>query len=426
MKDTVTHLDSYDSFIDKLKEAMDSLSEDVVIPIIYSDIKHFKYFNDTYGYKKGDELIAEFARCVSQDPDSFITGTRVVSDNIVAAGYVSSKVSVEMLFEYVKQVNEELENHLCEMFDCKRLKVASGVFYITSDNKDMDPETAIANANVARKLAKESRDESVVLFDDKMADRINNDLEILNSIKDAIKNRELVPYYQPKIDSDTGKINGAEALVRWKKPDGKFVYPDQFIPAIEKSGQIVDVDYFMYEEVIRFIGEKLSAGESVVPISLNVSRQHFKNFDIIDKIMSLMDKYHVPADYLEFEITETTCMENPERAMTFIDRLHDMGIKVSMDDFGSGYSSLNFLSEVSFDVIKLDRAFLRTVDLKKKEKIILANIINMARELGMQSLCEGVETETQSSFLKDIGCDIQQGFFYSRPIPRMEFEAMLA
>jgi EAL domain-containing protein (putative c-di-GMP-specific phosphodiesterase class I) len=178
--------------------------------------------------------------------------------------------------------------------------------------------------------------------------------------------------------------------------------------------------------VIRFIGEKLSAGESIVPISLNVSRQHFKNLNILDKIMNLMDKYHVPAEYLEFEITETTCMEDPERAITFIDRLHDLGIKVSMDDFGSGYSSLNLLSEVSFDVIKLDKTFLRTVDLKQKEKIILSNIINMARELGMQSLCEGVENEIQSNFLKDIGCNIQQGFFYSKPIPRVEFEAMLA
>ncbi len=426
MKDTVTCLDSYDCFVEKLREAMGNLTEDLAIPIVYSDIKHFKYFNDTYGYKKGDELIAEFARRVSQDSETLISGTRVVSDNIVAARFIKANLPEDRVLEFIKQVNEDLESDLCRMFDCKRLKVISGIYYITADNKDMDPETAIANANVARKLAKESRDDSVLIFDDKMADKINNEIEILNSIKDAIRNRELMPYYQPKIDSGTGKINGAEALVRWKKPDGKFVYPDQFIPAIEKSGQITDVDYYMYEEVIRFIGEKLSAGESIVPISLNVSRQHFKNLNILDKIMNLMDKYHVPAEYLEFEITETTCMEDPERAITFIDRLHDLGIKVSMDDFGSGYSSLNLLSEVSFDVIKLDKTFLRTVDLKQKEKIILSNIINMARELGMQSLCEGVENEIQSNFLKDIGCNIQQGFFYSKPIPRVEFEAMLA
>ncbi len=426
MKDNITHLDSYEVFLNKLKDAVDNMSDDVVIPIIYSDIKHFKYFNDTYGYKLGDELIAELADNVSTDKEVFISGARVVSDNIVTAGYVSAKLPLEMMFNYIIQVNNEVENHLCEMFDCKRLRLCTGVFYITKDNKDMDLETAVSNANLARKQAKESKEESVVIFDEKMAENINNEIEILNSVKDAIRDKELMAYYQPKIDSETGEINGAEALVRWRKSDGTFIYPDQFIPAIEKSGQITEVDYYMYEEVFRFIGEKLSKGEKIVPISLNVSRQHLKHLDIIDRILNLMDRYNVPPEYLEFELTETTCMENTDRAVRFIDKLHNMGIKVSMDDFGSGYSSLNLLSEVSFDVIKLDRGFLKNEDLRKKERIILSNIINMANELGMKSLCEGVENEKQSCFLKDIGCNIQQGFFFSKPVPRMEFEALLA
>lgn len=426
MKDTVTHLDTYEDFLEKLKKAVENISDDVVIPIIYSDIKHFKYFNDTYGYKMGDELIAEFAKEVSSDEQTFICGSRVVSDNIVTAGYVSARLPKESMYKFISQVNSEIEEKLCKRFNCRRLRLTTGVFYITKDNKDMDVETAISNANLARKQAKESRNETVVLFTDDMARNLNNEIEILNSIRDAIKDGELMPYYQPKIDSDTGKIGGAEALVRWRKPNGSFIYPDQFIPAIEKSGQITEVDYFMYEEVFKFIHEKLDKGQKIVPISLNVSRVHLKNLDIVDKIMALMDKYSVPPEYLEFEITESTCMDNPDKAIKFIEKLHNMGIKVSMDDFGTGYSSLNMLSEVSFDVIKLDKAFLKTVELKKKEKVILANIINMARELGMKSLCEGVETEDQSVFLKEIGCNIQQGYFFSKPVPRGVFEAMLA
>ena len=426
MKDTVTHLDTYEDFLEKLKKAVENISDDVVIPIIYSDIKHFKYFNDTYGYKMGDELIAEFAKEVSSDEQTFICGSRVVSDNIVTAGYVSARLPKESMYKFICQVNNEIEEKLCKRFNCRRLRLTTGVFYITKDNKDMDVETAISNANLARKQAKESRNETVVLFTDDMARNLNNEIEILNSIRDAIKDGELMPYYQPKIDSDTGKIGGAEALVRWRKPNGSFIYPDQFIPAIEKSGQITEVDYFMYEEVFKFIHEKLDKGQKIVPISLNVSRVHLKNLDIVDKIMALMDKYSVPPEYLEFEITESTCMDNPDKAIKFIEKLHNMGIKVSMDDFGTGYSSLNMLSEVSFDVIKLDKAFLKTVELKKKEKVILANIINMARELGMKSLCEGVETEDQSVFLKEIGCNIQQGYFFSKPVPRGVFEAMLA
>ncbi len=330
------------------------------------------------------------------------------------------------MYKFICQVNNEIEEKLCKRFNCRRLRLTTGVFYITKDNKDMDVETAISNANLARKQAKKLESETVVLFTDDMARNLNNEIEILNSIRDAIKDGELMPYYQPKIDSDTGKIGGAEALVRWRKPNGSFIYPDQFIPAIEKSGQITEVDYFMYEEVFKFIHEKLDKGQKIVPISLNVSRMHLKNLDIVDKIMALMDKYSVPPEYLEFEITESTCMDNPDKAIKFIEKLHNMGIKVSMDDFGTGYSSLNMLSEVSFDVIKLDKAFLKTVELKKKEKVILANIINMARELGMKSLCEGVETEDQSVFLKEIGCNIQQGYFFSKPVPRGVFEAMLA
>ena len=425
MKDTVTHLDTYEEFLIKLKDAMGNISDDVVIPIVYSDIKHFKYFNDTYGYKMGDELIAEFAKEVSSDEQTFICGSRVVSDNIVTAGYVSARLPKESMYKFISQVNNEIEEKLCKRFNCRRLRLTTGIFYITKDNKDMDVETAISNANLARKQAKKLESETVVLFTDDMARNLNNEIEILNSIRDAIKDGELMPYYQPKIDSDTGKIGGAEALVRWRKPNGSFIYPDQFIPAIEKSGQITEVDYFMYEEVFKFIHEKLDKGQKIVPISLNVSRMHLKNLDIVDKIMALMDKYSVPPEYLEFEITESTCMDNPDKAIKFIEKLHNMGIKVSMDDFGTGYSSLNMLSEVSFDVIKLDKAFLKTVELKKKEKVILANIINMARELGMKSLCEGVETEDQSVFLKEIGCNIQQGYFFSKPVPRGVFEAML-
>ena len=425
MKDQITCLDTYDVFIGKLKNAVEDIG-DRVIPVIYSDIKHFKYFNDTYGYKLGDDLIADFANLVSRDKVTYICGTRVVSDNIVTAGYISSSISSDTLLRYILQNCSEMEDYLCRKYRCRRLRIATGVFFITAANKDINLETAISNANLARKQAKESKDESVIFFNDEMAQNINREIEILSSITDAINDRELVAYYQPKINSETGSIDGAEALVRWRRNDGTFVYPDEFIPAIEKSGQITDVDYYMYEEVFRFIREKLDKGERIVPISLNVSRQHLVKLHILDKIRELMDTYRIPPEYLEFELTETTCMENPDKAREFIDALHNMGIRVSMDDFGSGYSSLNLLSEIPFDVIKLDKTFLKSDRLEQKERVIISNIINMARELGMKSLCEGVETAFQSDFLKSIGCNIQQGFFFYKPIPKNEFEALLA
>ena len=416
-------LSSYENFIDVLKEQMDDIG-DRIIPIIYTDIKHFKYFNDTFGYERGDELLVRMSEILTSDSESLIGASRVVSDNIVLAG-CNKGMSFDELYAYIYTKTAEMEGMLQKEFTCNRIRLAVGVYFITKDNCDIDPKTAVSNANLARKVAKEAGRKSVVVYREEMSERINRELEILASIDDAIKNGELMAYYQPKIDSETGEITGAEALVRWRKPDGSFVYPDQFIPSIEKSGQIVDVDYFVYNEVFAFIRRSIDEGKRIVPISMNVSRQHLKDLDIIDYVKDLMDKYKIPPEYLEFELTETVCMEDTNMVMEFIEEFHNMGILVSMDDFGSGYSSLNLLSELPVDVIKLDRCFLHSAVVQKKERYIISSIISMTKNLEMKSLCEGVETSQQSDFLKEIGCDSQQGYFFSKPVSVEVFEELL-
>lgn len=422
MNDKVTALADYESFISGLQNELNDLSEGI-IAIVYEDIKYFKYFNDTYGYKRGDELLSRLAQLSKEQEKRAILGSRVVSDNIVWAIKFGHETAKE-IYAALVDATAECEKILREEFECTRIRLAVGVFLVDKDNKDVNPETAVSNANLARKKAKESGSRSVVFFKDEMADTLNKELEVISSIDSAIENKEFMAYYQPKIDSNTSEIIGAEALVRWKK-DGKFIFPDQFIPAIERSRQIIQVDYYMYNEVFSFIRKRLDAGLKVVPISLNVSRQHMKHLDIIDYVKELLDKYQIPTEYLEFELTETVCMEDTKNAMQFIDSFHEMGIKVSMDDFGSGFSSLNLLSEMPLDIIKLDRCFLHSTVLERKEKIVLSNIIRMTKELELTSLCEGVETDQQSEFLKEIGCDIQQGYYFARPLCEEDFVAMM-
>ena len=422
MVDKITSLAHYDDFIKNLQEEIVKL-KDGTIGIIYEDIKYFKYFNDTYGYKRGDELLMRMANFSIHGGRGVIGGSRVVSDNIVWA-VLFEKGSPNDIYSIIAETTAAREKILREEFDCTRIRLAVGVYLIDKENKNINPETAVSNANLARKKAKEAGSSSVTFFKEEMADNLNHELEIISSIDNAIETKEFMAYYQPKILSEDKSITGAEALVRWKK-DGKFIYPDQFIPAIERSCQIIDVDYYMYNEVFAFIRKRLDAGLKVVPISLNVSRQHLKNLAIIDYIKGLLEKYKIPTEYLEFELTETVCMEDTENVMQFIDSFHEMGIKVSMDDFGSGFSSLNLLSEMPLDIIKLDRCFLHSNSLQDKEKIVISNIIRMTKELEMMSLCEGVETKQQSDFLKEIGCDIQQGYFYSRPLCEEEFVEML-
>lgn len=423
MKDSLTGLDSYDEFTLKLQSTINNI-EDTVISIDYNDIKHFKYFNDTYSYQKGDALLKDFAKLLNKDKENFLYGSRVVSDNIVTVTDRTG-LSEEEVYDRILKRNKKIEAELRKKYKCNRLRICTGVYFVSKENNFIDAETIISNANLARKNAKEARDESIVIFKDEMATKINWEIEILSTIDTAIEKGELVAYYQPKVNSNTGKISGAEALVRWHKPDGHIIYPDQFIPFIERSGQIIEVDYFMYEQVFSFIKSRLDAGLNVVPISINVSRQHFKKLEIINFVQKLLDKYKIPPKYLEFEITETVCMADTDKAMEFIKAFHQMGFKVSMDDFGSGYSSLYLLSELPIDIIKMDKCFLQSQILHQKEKVILSNIVNMTHELDIKSLCEGVETPQQSEFLKSIGCDIQQGFYFSKPISGEEMNKIL-
>ncbi len=424
MKDTLTGLDNYEEFVPKLQSLIDSL-DDRVIVIDYSDIKHFKYFNDTYSYKTGNDLLADYAKLLIENNENFLYGSRVVSDNMVTVG-VYDLYNKEDLHQSICIRNRLIENALRKKYKCNRLRICTGMYFITKENNNIDAETVISNCNLARKIARENaREDSVVIFKEEMSSNINHEIEILSTIDSAIKNNELIAYYQPKINSETGIISGAEALVRWKKPDGTIIYPDQFVPIIERSGQIIQVDYFMYQQVFQFINERIAEGKSIVPISINVSRQHFKKLDIINYVKSLQRVYNIPPKYVEFEITETVCMTDTVKALNFIRTFHEMGFKVSMDDFGSGYSSLYLLSELPIDIIKMDKCFLQTEQLKQKERVIISNVINMTHELDIQTLCEGVETPEQSEFLKSVGCDIQQGFYFSRPVTREQLQEIL-
>ena len=424
MKDALTGLDSYEEFVPKLQALIDNL-EDKIIVIDYSDIKHFKYFNDTYSYKTGNELLADYAKLLISNNEYFLYGSRVVSDNMVTIGLYEFG-NKEDLHQAICIRNRIIENALRKKDKCNRLRICTGMYFITSENNNIDAETVISNCNLARKIAREnSREDSVVIFQEEMSSQINHEIEILSTIDAAIKNNELITYYQPKINSETGIVCGAEALVRWKKPDGTMIYPDQFEPIIDRSGQIIQVDYFMYQQVFQFISERIAEGKSVVPISINVSRQHFKKLDIINYIKSLQRVYNIPPKYIEFEITETVCMEDTAKAMNFIRTFHEMGFKISMDDFGSGYSSLYLLSELPIDIIKMDKCFLQSENLHDKERVIISNIINMTHQLDITALCEGVETSQQSEFLKSVGCDIQQGFYFSRPVPGEQISKML-
>lgn len=425
MKDVLTGLDRYEVFLEKLEKEIENVGDDRIV-IIYTDIKHFKYINDTYGYKVGDSLLRDFVNEFMKQKAVILCAARVYSDNFVTAGRIPADgPSNEEFRDIIYQSNLDREKQFREKYLNSRLQFCTGISVVDKNSRSLDAETAVSNANLARKVAKEMEEDCCVLFDQSMMEGIKREVEITSSIPKALSQKEFQVYFQPKIDTETLLLIGAEALVRWQKPDGTFVYPDDFIPLIERSGQIMEVDYYVYRQVFSFLANRLKEGKRVVPISVNVSRVHLNRMRIVEYVKELQEEFHVPCSLVEFELTESIYLEDTERALELIRSLHKMGFKISMDDFGSGYSSLNLLSKLPIDIIKLDKVFLKEGEMQENDRIIISCVVDMAKKLKITSLCEGVETQEQCNYLKEVGCQIQQGFYFSRPIPQGVFEKLL-
>lgn len=422
-KDYMTGMNRYETFIENLDQAIPEYTAgDDAILIVCSDIHHFKLINEEYGYHKGDELLREYARQL-QSGKTYIEACRIHSDNFVVA-YPIKAINTDSILSELELEHKWLSHELQKCCPDSHIRICSGVYIIQDHN--MDAATAVAYANMARKQSKQEKGLHSVLFSADMIRDMKRRAYLNDELPRAIQKHNLVVYYQPKISCSSEKLFGAEALIRWKNDDGTFIYPDEFIPEFESNGNIVTLDYYVYEEVFRYLRCRLDQDLPVVPVSMNVSRLHLENDDILPYIRSLLEKYKVPPKYIEFELTENIYMHSIEPAKKFISSCNEMGIAVSMDDFGSGYSSLNMISSLPIDVLKIDKIFMKNETLSNNDKIVLNSVINMAKNLHMLVLCEGVESKEQVSFLKEAGCDIIQGYYYGKPMPQNDFDEFIA
>lgn len=418
--DSLTGFMKYDNFIKTIKNYIDHNDDpNKGLAIIYSDIRHFEAINDKYGFDMGNSLIEYFSGTIKDAGDVIFAACRVYSDNIVTATAYDNKYDHNAFIKHVSDHNHMVEEELQRRFLDQHIVINTGIF-ITHDTKDIDIEIAISNANMARKRAKTLESEDAILFTPDIIDSVVTQMELSSSLPHAIDNGELQVYYQPKIECGSEKVIGAEALIRWIKPDGTFIYPDQFIPLFETNGLIVEVDYFVYKNVFEHIRQRLDNNLPVVPISMNVSRIHLISDGIVDYIKTLFDEYKIPPELIEFELTENIYIKNMHAVLPLIEQLRSMGIKISMDDFGSGHSSLNELNSLPIDILKLDKVFMKDT-LNEKQQIILSSIVEMAKKLNIAVLCEGVETPNQNEFLRKIGCDMVQGYYYSKPLCEEDF-----
>ena len=281
-------------------------------------------------------------------------------------------------------------------------------------------------SSYARKSSSNGIYSNLALFDDQVHKQWELEQKIESSVKQAFADREFFVVYQPKVSLTDGKIKGAEALVRWKSKDYGIVRPDIFIPVFEKNGYVSKLDFYVYQCVFEYLDEQKKAGKPLVPISVNVSRLHHDPAHFVNNFVSKFSEYSLDPSLVELEIVERFAGMSNERLVRMTELLRQAGFKVNMDDFGSGESSLNMLSEIPVDVIKFDQRFLRQAEKSKDSMIILTQMVSMVRELCKTSVCEGVETKEQVEILKRIKCDLAQGYFYSKPLMVDDFTAYVA
>lgn len=391
--------------------------------ILYIDIDKFKYINDTFGYVAGDRVLKDislFLNEVLEDDEIFC---RAGDDRFLAIIKYRLKDEFDIRID---NIYKKIENMQTSNYKKMKVTVICGIYMICDDEYDIN--TAIDKANIARKSIKGSHQNAYSIYTKKMQETMMKEKVIEGRMRYAIENNEFLPYLQPKFNLFTREAYGAEVLVRWQQEDGDMIYPNDFIPIFEKNGFIVNLDFYIYEVIFKKINQWIKMGVEPIPISLNVSPTQLNDIGFADRMFDLIKKHQVPIEFVELELTESIFSLNIKNLKGIMKKLSDYGFKLSIDDFGSAYSSLNLLKEVSVDIIKLDKGFLynkeflKNNELPKKDRIIIEYIVKMAKDLGIKVVCEGIETETQIDFLKKINCEMGQGYLYSKPIPLAEFE----
>ncbi len=411
--DELTGVLSEKAFISRVEERIKD-AEPEKYCLVYMDVYKFKLINEMFGYDKGDELLCAIAQEIQ----------KMAQNNDGLCGRISGDKFILFLPNREKLLNEFRTRKLRkERIVPLELYLHYGIYIIRQTEIPIDQ--MIDRAQLAQKSVKGNYDNYIAFYDEKIGQQIMKEQEILNSMSKALENGEFVIYLQPQYNYKEGVISGAEALVRWIHPEKGLVPPGDFIPIFETNGFIIKLDENVWEQVCMLLRKWIDEGKEPLPISVNVSRADLLKGDVAEKLMGLLKKYDLKSELLRVEITETAYMDNPQQLIMEIDRLRDNGLLVEMDDFGSGYSSLNMLKDVPIQVLKTDLKFLAGTGIEKRKESILDSIISMAHRMGMRVIAEGVETKEQADYLLKLNCEHMQGYYFSRPVPVEEFEKMV-
>ncbi|MDD6719510.1 MAG: bifunctional diguanylate cyclase/phosphodiesterase [Lactobacillus porci] len=408
-RDQLTGLPNTNYFQSFAQKYLNELQESGQTPIVvFFDIYGMHAYNDHFGYAKGDQLLRTTARIIrAAFPNSLLV--RFVEDHFVMV------TADHNLLPKLKRVAKDVMDSTHGWSD----GVHAGIYYC--QEKIANPMTAVDNARKALKYMAGNRQQLCCVYDQKVKDKYDSRDYVLTHFNEALRKGWIQAYFQPEMRAITGKLCGAEALARWVDPEKGVLSPGLFIPVLEEANLIHRLDLCITEQACQTIRGMKDENEPMIPISVNLSRIDFQVCDIFKEVDRLRRKYDLSPKLLKIEVTESTLTTAPEALRRAMREFQRAGYDVWMDDFGSGYSSLNNLQNYNFDLIKIDMIFLRNFASNPSVRTIVAAIVDMAKRLGIQTLCEGVETMEQADFLREVGCERLQGFLFAQPLPFEEF-----
>lgn len=380
------------------------------------DIEHFRLFNKLYGREAGDELLIYVSGCLQSVQKKY-------GGIIGYLGGDNFALIIRNKLDYVRELKRAITAGVKQWSNTVGFLPAFGVSYI---EEEIPVLTMYDRATIALTHVMGNYSKRISIYDSGMEEKLEEELKLLTEIQEGLEKEEFTFFVQPQCDIITGKIVGGESLVRWIHPTRGMISPGIFIPVLEKNGFIADVDRYVWKMVCEWLRSLLDRGYQPVPVSINVSRIDIFSMDVPAYLINLLEHNQLSAKYLKVEITESAYAESDDKIFRTITELRDAGFIVMMDDFGSGYSSLNMLKSVSVDVLKIDMKFLEIDDNEEEKGIgILESVVNMAKTMGLPVIVEGVETQTQENFLLKLGCGYTQGYYYYKPLCIDDFEELL-
>ena len=416
-KDVLTGGYNRRGFIRITERLLNEVPDRTKYAVLFFNVKNFKAVNELFGVESGDVVLQNIFRTLTHSKLSPVITARVESDHFVCL--VENK---NLDFEELTSV---CDNKFVKDGKCMNLIIRCGIFYV--EEKPMKISGMIDRAKLAKRYITDEYVQPYMVYDHSMQVEYIDKAKLAGELQEGIAKEQFKVYYQPVIDTKTGKIASAEALIRWIHPDKGFISPALFIPALEENGHISELDFYVLKKVWQFINDRCENNKFVVPISVNLSWMDFYDEIMMEKILKEMDRFRENGreHMARFEITETSYAAIRENRSGILESLRIKNAKILLDDFGSGFSSFGMLQDYDFDILKIDMSFIRKIGENPKTKSIVHSIIGMAHEIGIKTVAEGVETEEQVSFLRQSGCDYIQGYYYSKPLPEEEFVEFL-